>query len=102
MVCLVEQDERWRRRLAPDCSRIDLAMFPKEKEESKLLYAMGWETANLHIGSGKRRQLLADVRRRKDNWLHKAAVSMVAATKSDWQEWRGRAETAKVKAAAAL
>ena len=76
------------RRLAPDCSRIDLALFPREKEESRLLHAMGWETANLHVGSGKARELRADLKRRKGNWLHKAAANMVAATKADWEEWR--------------
>lgn len=81
------------RRLAPDCSKIDLAHFPKVKDESKLLHAMGWETANLHLGSGQVKQVLADLVKRRGDWLHKAAATMVAATRADWNEWRGATKT---------
>jgi len=50
------------RRLAPDCSRVVLAQFPKAKEESRLLHAMGWETANLHIGGGATKAIVADLK----------------------------------------
>jgi hypothetical protein len=76
------------RRLAPDCSKIDLAAFPHEKDETRLLHAMGWETANLHLGSKRTARVLADLNKRPRHWLHKAAVNMVAATKKDWEEWR--------------
>jgi len=39
------------RRLAPDCSRVELTMLPKGHDEYKLLEAMGRETANVHLGS---------------------------------------------------
>ena len=76
------------RRLAPDCSRIDLAQFPRERDESKLLHAMGWETANVHLGSGHSKEVLADLTKRRGPWLHKAATNMVTATKHDWKEWQ--------------
>ena len=38
-------------RLAPDCTRIELATVPRDKDKTKLLEAMGWETANVHLGS---------------------------------------------------
>ena len=76
------------RRLAPDCSRVELASFPKEKEESRLLHAMGWETANLHIGDGAGKAIRADLKKRPANWLHKAAEAMVDATTTDWKEWQ--------------
>src|SRR5213593_1672051 len=41
------------RRLAPDCSRIELSSLPGERDETRLLEAMGYETANLHWGSKK-------------------------------------------------
>ena len=86
----VHLEDNWIvRRLAPDCARIDLAMFPREKDETKLLRAMGWETANLHLGSSRTRDVLRDLHARPANWLHKAAARMVAATKADWNEWRG-------------
>src|SRR4029077_16907046 len=39
------------RRLAPDCTRIELADLPRARDEERLLRAMGWETANMHLGS---------------------------------------------------
>jgi hypothetical protein len=77
------------RRLAPDCIRIDLAAFPREKDEARLLHAMGWETANLHLGSRRTKDVLTDLGRRRANWLHRAAEEMVIATTNDWKEWRG-------------
>jgi hypothetical protein len=67
---------------------VDLALFPREREETKLLHAMGWETANLHLGSRQTEKLLEDLDKRPPNWLHKAAAKMVDATKTDWNEWR--------------
>ena len=76
------------RRLAPDCSKIDPGMFPRRRDESKLLRAMGWETANLHLGSLLTAEVLADISKRRGHWLHKAAAKMVAATRTDWEEWQ--------------
>ena len=39
------------RRLAPDCTRVPLESLGDEKDELRLLRAMGWETANIHLGS---------------------------------------------------
>ena len=86
----VRFDGRWvARRLAPDCSRIELASLPKERDEARLLYCMGWETANMHFGSPQaipkvKRDLLA----RRGRWLHKASKAMLKATIADWEEWR--------------
>lgn len=75
------------RRLAPDCSRIELASLPKEKQEARLLHAMGWETANVHLGSKRTRAILKDLSRRPKHWLHQAAGAMTKATVADWREW---------------
>src|SRR4029077_11978372 len=40
------------RRLSPDCSRILLDELPKRRDEGRLLKAMGWEAANIHLGTG--------------------------------------------------
>lgn len=77
------------RRLAPDCSRIQLASLPKTRDELKLLAAMGWETSNIHLGTGRAvRQVLKDLSRRPGKWLRKAADAMVRATLDDWATWR--------------
>ena len=41
------------RRLSPDCFRLELAHLPRERDELYLLYCMGWETANIHLGSSR-------------------------------------------------
>jgi uncharacterized protein (DUF2252 family) len=77
------------RRLAPDCSRIELASLPRGQDESRLLWMMGWETANMHLGSPRqRRSILADLGRRKVTWLAKAAERMSEAVAGDWRKWR--------------
>ncbi|HZQ47512.1 MAG TPA: DUF2252 family protein, partial [Verrucomicrobiae bacterium] len=45
------------RRLSPDCFRIPLSSLPKKLDETRLLYAMGWETANIHLGSAGAAQI---------------------------------------------
>jgi hypothetical protein len=92
----VRMRENWIvRRLAPDCTRIEMAMFPRQRDETRLLHAMGWETANLHIGSGNTLDLIADLASRPKTWLHRDAARMVAATRSDWTSWRSHLKTKK-------
>ncbi len=76
------------RRLAPDCSRIELSALPKVRDEMRLLHAMGFETANIHLGGGKPRAIQADLKKRGADWLPKAAGEMVRAVTNDWEEWR--------------
>ena len=52
------------RRLAPDCSRVELAALPKDRDEQKLLHAMGQETANVHAGDAQAKAAIrADLQR---------------------------------------
>ena len=76
------------RRLAPDCSRIELSDMPRERDETRLLYAMGWETANIHLGSVKPKAVLKDLKERPGGWLHDAAERMVETIAADWKRWR--------------
>jgi uncharacterized protein (DUF2252 family) len=80
---------RWLvRRLAPDCSRIELASVPKSGEELRMLKAMGWETANIHLATKTAiPRVLADLKRRPARWLRTAAKAMAKATLEDWREW---------------
>jgi Uncharacterized protein conserved in bacteria (DUF2252) len=80
---------RWMlRRLAPDCSRIELASLPATHDAVKLLFAMGFETANVHLGSAKASMLGRDLAKRESGWLHKAAEEMFESTMHDWEDWR--------------
>ena len=76
------------RRLAPDCSRVELTMLPKGHDEYKLLEAMGHETANIHLGSKRAiGSVKRDLKKRARGWLHGAAKAMVQATIDDWKSW---------------
>jgi uncharacterized protein (DUF2252 family) len=84
------------RRLAPDCSRVELASMPKERDETRLLRAMGFETANVHLGTpGAAKAIQRDLAKRSAEWLHEAATAMVKATTKDWREWRASTRPAK-------
>jgi uncharacterized protein (DUF2252 family) len=77
------------RRLAPDCSRVELASLPAIRDEERLLYSMGWETANIHFGTQRAIPAIKrDLAKRSGNWLHKAAKAMHRATERDWREWK--------------
>jgi len=86
----VDLKGRWIvRRLGPLCSRVELSSLPKERDELRLLEAMGWETANVHLGSpGSIAAVERDLKRRSAGWLHEAAQQMVKATTTDWQAWK--------------
>ena len=79
------------RRLAPDCSRVELSSMPKERDETKLLHMMGFETANVHLGTPRAgKAILRDLAKRRGDWLHLASSNMVHATTEDWKRWRTR------------
>lgn len=79
------------RRLAPDCTRIELASLPAERDEARLLRDMGCETANIHRGSlnraSDRRALKLHLEGSRKGWLRAAAEAMAEATRKDWKAW---------------
>jgi len=90
---------RWiLRRLAPDCSRVELSELPQAQDETRLLHAMGWETANVHLGSRTAHALLVDLTARPADWLHESARRMREQVQADWEAWKaGAPETPKKK-----
>ena len=77
------------RRLSPYCSRIALTSLPEERDEGKLLRAMGWELANIHLGSQKMvKAVRQDIAKKPADWLCLAMKAMTKATISDWKDWR--------------
>ena len=61
----------------------------QERDEETLLYAMGSEAANVHLGSKRQvANILRDLRRRKSNWLRSAARDMAKAMEGDWKKYR--------------
>jgi hypothetical protein len=77
------------RRLAPDCSKVELTDLGKKQDERRLLRAMGWETANLHLASASANALQRHVRGLRGGWLRTAAGDMTDVTLADWRAWRG-------------
>jgi uncharacterized protein (DUF2252 family) len=77
------------RRLAPDCSRISLASLPNRYNEERMLGMMGFELANIHLGTKQAgNAILKDLRLRDKNWAWKASTRMAKATNDDWLAWR--------------
>jgi Uncharacterized protein conserved in bacteria (DUF2252) len=82
-------DEHWLvRRLAHDCSRVELSSLPGPKLEAALLEAMGRETANVHLGSADEASALADLQQRADSWLLNGSRIMLKAVVRDWKAYR--------------
>jgi len=77
------------RRLGPHCSRIELASLRGPDTELHLIHAMGWETANIHLGTPSARKLiLRHFDKQKSKWLHDAAEAMLQVVRSDWEVWK--------------
>ncbi len=87
---LVKVYEGWVvRGLAPDRCRIELDELGPERDEARMMRAMGWEVANIHSGTrAVVKDVLADLKDRKKNWLVKYADRMVGVTLDDWEMWK--------------
>lgn len=77
------------RRLSPYNVKIDIDPSQHRWVEEKLLLAMGKETANVHLGSGKAlKAVLKDLQESKNGWLLEAAEAMAEATTQDFEQWK--------------
>ncbi len=77
------------RRLGPHCSRIELSSLRAPNTELRLLHAMGWENANIHLGTpSARKSILRHLDKQKGKWLHAAAEFMLQAVRADWEVWK--------------
>lgn len=92
--------DRWMvRRLSPEYVRIDLSELSEEDMDG-VLYAMGWETANIHLGSGEdaaravRKHLKSmraadkDAGERQGHWLAVIVETLLDATMDDFFDWQ--------------
>lgn len=79
------------RQLAPDSSPIEIETMSGQKDQDRLLHAMAWETANVHLGTPRAAaRILADLNGRSSKWLGTAVQDMAAATISDWKVWKNK------------
>jgi hypothetical protein len=82
--------DRWLvRRLAPDCSSVELGSLPERRDEAALLEAMGWETANVHLGTPETiAAVMQDAEQRSGDWLLQAGRASLRAVGQDWKAYR--------------
>lgn len=77
------------RRLSPDCSRIDISELRHHRDHARLLFCMGAETANIHLGGKKARKRIGrDLARLPKDWLLHAAHKMHKFSLADWETFR--------------
>ncbi len=77
------------RRLGPEHAKIELGELPSAKDEKLLLWSMGYETANIHLGTKNAAQLiLPDLDKRGNDWLVDAVKAMTASTLKDQAKWK--------------
>jgi len=83
-------DGRWIiRRLSPSCKKINIGELPERRNEERLLESMGAETANVHLGTARAREVIRrDLARRPKDWLLDDARNMVRFVRRDWKDWR--------------
>jgi hypothetical protein len=81
---------RWLvRRLAPDCSRIDLEELRHHEEPASLLHSMGWETANIQLGHPNARKIIGRaLKQLRKSWLRDASEIMFEHTLKDWRRYK--------------
>lgn len=77
------------RRLAPDCSRIELTSLPRDRDEALLLTSMGFDAGNHHLGSKDAiPAVLKALKKLKENWLRDAALAMQQDSLADFKVWK--------------
>jgi hypothetical protein len=77
------------RQLAPDSSPIEIETMNGQRDQDRLLYAMAWETANVHLGTTRAAgRVIAHLDGCTDKCLRTAVKAMAAATIDDWKKWK--------------
>jgi hypothetical protein len=77
------------RQLAPDSSPIEIESLKGNANQDRLLHAMAWEAANVHLGTpGAKKRIMEDLAKQPRKWLRKAVKEMATATIEDWKMWK--------------
>jgi hypothetical protein len=82
-------DGNWvARRYGPETGRLTLPRVSKREDAYRLLRAMGWETANIHLGTKSSvGAIKRDLGKRGSDWLFAAAKRMASDVEFDWVDW---------------
>ena len=75
--------------LSPDSSRVEIESMNGIKDQDRLLHAMAWEAANVHLGtSGAAKRVVADLGKRPAKLWRSAVKDMVKQIVDDWHDWK--------------
>lgn len=81
------------RRLAPDCTKVEMELIERQADQAKLLSAMGRETAALHHAAGNADAILSEFDRVSERWFRETAGSLADTVRSAHKAWRKRTRT---------
>lgn len=77
------------RQLAPDSSPVEIETMSGQHDQDRLLHAMAWETANVHLGTTRAtKRILRNLDSRSGKRLRAAVRDMARTTIRDWKEWK--------------
>jgi hypothetical protein len=77
------------RQLSPDYSPIEIESMSGLKDQDRLLHAMAWEAANIHVGTpGAAARITADLKTRPAKVWRAAIKDMAKRTLDDWRDWK--------------
>lgn len=77
------------RSLGPEHAKIELGDLSGVKDEKLLLWSMGYDTANIHLGTkGAAKSILPDLDKRDNSWLVDAVKAMTEKNNSDQAKWK--------------
>ncbi len=77
------------RRYGPESGRLGLRRLARSSDALRLLYAMGWECANVHLGTeGTVATIQRDLERRGSGWLNAASKTMAKDVRVEQASWR--------------
>ena len=76
------------RRLAPDCTKLELTQLDVGDRGCAMFEWMGRETANVHLGTHEQRDaILHNLQQRPTDWLSHTAQILADAVTHDWGHW---------------
>ena len=78
------------RRLSPNARKIEVKDHPDDLADPAMLGAMGYELANVHLGSADvSKAIRSDLDHRGNRWLLRSAETAAEFVGADFKEWRG-------------
>jgi hypothetical protein len=79
------------RRYGPQSGKFGLTRVSKRDDAYRLLRVMGWEAANVHLGTKSSvGAIKRDLGKRPSDWLFDAAKRMARDVEFDWRDWSRR------------